>query len=502
MRTLIRVSLVVGALLWSYALCAQGLRFAVPTLPPTLGNPYGANGTPSSLMWSAVFDGLTRLDPDGRIAPALAVSWQMESPTMWRFDLRRDVWFGNGEPFDADAAVATLDWLRSPEGQRTVIGSEIRSVVAAEALNAHALLIHTEGPDAILPARLSSVMIVAPALWRALGADEFARAPVGTGPFRFDAWTDSGRSVRLQAQPDAWRAPRLPQLTLIGLPDSAVRVQALRSGEVDLAVVDIDDTDFLAARGFTMAHAPAMQVMALAFNTERERPTPVRDVRVRQALNLAIDREAIATILLRGLAVPAGQPASSGTHGHAPDVGPYPYDPERARALLAEAGYANGLSLEIQVAEGNMPAANQIYQVVVQYLARVGVEARVQVRPFSAWLRDYLAGTVSADIFGLPWNAGPYNDVIRPLEYYSCLKRRPFFCEPEVVPKIESANVETDPQRRLALLQSLAADMHALAPSLFIVEQIDLFAMHPDIQGLEIANRVPVYERIVRWPSR
>ena len=477
---------------------AETLRVAVPTLPPTLGNPYGANGTPSSLTWSALFDGLTRLDPDGRLAPALAVSWEMETPTQWRFELRPDVRFSNGEPLDAAAVVATLDWLRSEAGQRTVIGTEIRSVVAAEARGPATVVLRTEAPDAILPARLSSVMIVPPASWQTLGPDAFARTPSGTGPFRLEAWTDSGRSARLLAVPQAWRAPQLRELIVIGLPDSAVRVQALRSGEADLAVVDIDDTDFLVARGFLIAHAPAMQVMALAFNTERERPTAVQDVRVRQALNYAIDREAIAGILLRGLAEPAGQPASRGTHGYSPGVQPYAYDPDRARALLAEAGYGDGLSLQIQVAEGNMPAANQIYQVVVQYFARVGVQARVQVRPFSAWLRDYLAGSVSADIFGLPWNAGPYNDVIRPLEYYSCLKRRPFFCEPSVVPRIEAANVETDPERRLELLQSLAADMHELAPSLFIVEQIDLFAMRDDLEGVEIANRVPLYERIRR----
>lgn len=477
---------------------ADTLRVAVPTLPPTLGNPYGANGTPSSLTWSAIFDGLTRLDPEGRLAPALAESWEMEAPTRWRFDLRRGVRFSNGEAFDAAAVVATLDWLRSAEGQRTVIGTEIRTVIAAEVRDSHTVLLHTETPDAILPARLSSVMIVPPASWRLLGPDAFARAPVGTGPFRLEAWTDRGRSARLVAVSDSWRAPYLRELTIIGLPDSAVRVQALRSGEADLAVVDIDDTDFLVARGFSIVHAPAMQVMALAFNTERERPTPVQDIRVRQALNYAIDRDAIAGILLQGLAVPAGQPASRGTHGHSPAVQPYAYDPERARALLAEAGYAEGLSLEIQVAEGNMPAASQIYQVVVQYFARVGVRARVQVRPFSAWLRDYLAGSVSADIFGLPWNSGPYNDVIRPLEYYSCLKRRPFFCEPSVVPRIEAANVETDPVRRLELLQGLAADMHELAPSLFIVEQIDLFAARAEVVDVQIANRVPVYETIRR----
>ncbi len=476
----------------------ERLRVAVPTLPPTLGNPYGANGTPSSLTWSAIFDGLTRLGPDGLLQPALANEWVMEAPTRWRFALREDVRFSNGEPLDAEAVVATLEWLRSPEGQRTVIGTEIRSVIAAEARDRRTVVIHTDRPDAILPARLSSVMIVPPSLWRELGAEAFARQPVGTGPFRLVGWTDRGRSAQLAAVPDSWRAPVLKELVLLGLPDSAVRVQALRSGEVDLAVVDIDDTDFLVARGFAITHAPAMQVMALAFNTERERPTPVSDVRVRKALNLAIDREAIAGILLQGLAEPAGQPASRVTHGYAPEVPPYPYDPERARALLAEAGYAQGLVLEIQVAEGNMPAASQIYQVIVQYLARVGVQARVQVRPFAAWLRDYLAGSVSADLFGLPWNSGPYNDVIRPLEYYSCLKRRPFFCDPDIVPSIEAANVETDPERRLALLRELAADMHRLAPSLFVVEQIDLFAQDAALEGLEIANRVPMYERI-RW---
>lgn len=479
----------------------ERLRVAVPTMPPTLGNPYGANGTPSSLTWSAIFDGLTRLDPDGQLQPALAVHWSMETPTRWRFELRENVRFSNGERVDADAVVATIEWLRSPEGQRTVIGNEIRSVVRAEARDAGTVLIHTETPDAILPARLSSVMIVPPRRWAEVGPERFARAPVGTGPFQLVEWADRGRSARLVAVDDSWRAPRLEELVLVGLPDSAVRVQALRSREVDLAVVDIDDTDFLVARGFAIDHAPAMQVMALAFNTERERPTPVSDVRVRQALNLAIDREAIAGILLQGLAAPAGQPASRVTHGYAPDIAPYPYDPERARALLAEAGYPDGLTLEIQVAEGNMPAASQIYQVILQYLARIGVQARVQVRPFAAWLRDYLAGSVTADLFGLPWNSGPYNDVIRPLEYYSCLKRRPFFCEPEIVPRIEAANVETDPVRRLELLRELAADMHALAPSLFVIEQIDLFARDAGLQGVQIANRVPMYEYIHWQPA-
>jgi ABC-type transport system substrate-binding protein len=111
-------------------------------------------------------------------------------------------------------------------------------------------------------------------------------------------------------------------------------------------------------------------------------------------------------------------------------------------------------------------------------------------------LRDYLAGTLSADIFGLPWNAAPYNDVMRPIEYYSCAKRQPFFCEPEVMPLIEQAGAELDAARREQLLRQLAERLHMLAPSLFIVEQMDLFAARMGVEGLVISNRVPEYERL------
>jgi peptide/nickel transport system substrate-binding protein len=480
---------------------AAELRFGVSDLPRSMGNPYTENGTPSSYTWSALFDALTRLDGEGQLVPALATGWAPVSDDTWRFSLRPGVSFSNGEPFDARAVVATLRWLTSPEGRRTLIGNEVRGVVAVEAIDDHTVDVVTAVPDAILPQRLSAAMIVAPLAWAELGPEGFARQPAGTGPYVVADWDDARRRVRLEANPRSWRAPVLPVVHLMAMPDNAVRVQALRSREVDLTHVDIEDVDFLASRGFNIDHRPSMQVMALAFNTEREPPSPVRDRRVREALNLAVDRQAIAEVLLQGLVEPAGQPASRVTPGYNPAVPAYPYDPDRARALLAEAGYGEGLELRIEAVSGGIPGANQIFQVVVQDLRRVGVRASLQLRPFSAWVRDYLGGTMRGDLFGLPWNAAPYNDVLRPIEYYSCAQRRAFFCEPSVMPMIEAAGRELDPERRNLLMQELASVLHELAPSLFLVEQIVLYASSPAVTRLEIANRIPVYETLEMEPG-
>ncbi len=481
---------------WYAAAPADTLRFGVSNLPPTMGNPYGANGTPSSYTWAAMFDALTRLDAQGDLQPALATDWSLVDTDRWRFELRAGVHFDNGEPFDAEAVVAVFDWLRSSAGARTVIGNEVRHVARVEVVDTHTVDVITEAPDAILPQRLSAVFMVPPRAWAELGPDGFARAPSGTGPFRLERWSESDRRVHLVARDDGWRRPQLSGLEVIALPDQAVRVQALRSREIDLTMVDIEDVDFLRARGFHVRHSPSMQVMALAFNVERDPPSPVADPRVRRALNLAVNREAIAGILMQGLVEPSSQPASRVTVGHDPELAPFPHDPDAARALLAEAGHGEGLTLSIEVAGGGAPGASQIYQVVVQDLARVGVRARLRVRPFSAWLRDYLAGRLRADLFGLAWNAAPYNDVMRPMEYYSCAKRQPFYCDPELMPLLEAAQREMDPDRRAALLRELAREIRERVPALFLVEQIDLFAYRDGVAGFGVANRVPVYEQL------
>ena len=400
---------------------ADLLRVGIPALPPSWGDPYRADGTPSSHTWAAIFDGLTRLDEDGKIAPALATDWQTQDGLVWDFTLRAGVGFSNGAPFNAAAAAATFNYLISPAGKATVVGSRVRSIASVAVRGPLSLRITLREPDAIFHKRLPSVAIVEPNAWAA-GIARFAAQPVGTGPYRLVRFDKRKRHAVLEANPYAWRPPAIGRLRLIELTDEAVRQQALISGDVDLARVGLDDLDLLTARGVRTVTAPSMQVMSLALITE-DRDGPLDDVRVRQALNLAVDKSALSKALMRGLAQPAGQPGAPGTTGYDPGLAAYPYDPAAARALLMQAGYPDGFEMAIEVVTGSLPSDSLIYQSVARYLADVGVRVQLRSIPFPVFLRRYLTNDWQADAFGLSWNAAPFNDVQRPMENFSCLKR-------------------------------------------------------------------------------
>jgi peptide/nickel transport system substrate-binding protein len=486
------------ALLSAPLAAAEGerLRIGVNGLPVSLGNPYKGNGRPGSLVWSAIFDTLVVLDEQSRQRPSLATSWQAVTPTLWRFQLRPGVRFANGRPLDAAAAARTFNWLASEQGRSTVIGNELRAVESARATGPLTLDIITSRPDPILPKRLVAAYIVEPEHWARLGPDGFALAPIGSGPYRLQAWDQRRRRAELTANPHAWRTPQVPNLSIIELPDSAVRTQALLSRDVDLAQIEIEESDRLRARGYLVSHSPSMSVMSVAFINQRAAPGPLQDVRVRRALNMAVDREAIAEVLLRGLGVPAGQPAPRMSTGHDPAIRPYPYDPARARRLLAEAGYPQGFDLDIDIQVNAFPADALIYQAVAHDLRQVGVRPRLRIITLADYLRKLATNGWTGDAFAASWNNAPYNDATRAMESFSCRRARPFFCEPALAQELARVSAITDDTAREAAMQKLSRSFHDAAPALFLVEQFDLFAHHPSLTGLRMRNRVPVFEAL------
>jgi peptide/nickel transport system substrate-binding protein len=477
---------------------AVDLRFGAKGLPVSLGNPYAANGSPGTFVWSAMYDGLTRLDKDGAIAPALATAWKNVAPTAWQFTLRRGVAFSNGEPFTADAVVAALAWLRTLDGARTVVGNEIRGVTGAEAVDDATVIVRTARPDPILPARLSSVMIVAPAAWRELGPDAFARSPAGTGPFAVKDW-GGGAKATLAANPESWRRPKVDRLIVVNLPDNATRMQALLSGQVEIAGnVDVEDLDTLEAANMIAAVAPGMSTMSIAFRQEGGGHPALKDVRVRQAINYAVDKDTLNKALLRGLGPASGQPAARGVTGHNPDVRPYPFDLAKAKALMAEAGYGDGFPMRIDVMVDRSPADRAIFQSVAAALGKIGIAVELRTVTVGAWMDAYLSGAwdKETDAFILSFNAAPYNDVARPLEIYSCLRPNGFTCDRALTAKIVAANEEMEPAKRLNRLGELAQLFHDAAPALYLTELFDIFALSRKVEGFALANRVPVYETI------
>ena len=474
----------------------EHLRVGVNGLPVSLGNPFRGNGRPGSLVWSAIFDTLVKLDGQGQQVPSLATSWTPITPTLWRFQLRPGVRFANGRPFDAEAAARTFNWLASDAGRSTVIGNELRAVTKARATGPLILDVETSQPDPILPKRLVAAYMVEPDLWARLGPDGFALAPIGTGPFRLTAWDQRRRRAELIANPHACRPPHVQAMTIMELPDSAVRTQALLSRDVDLAQVEIEESDRLRARGYVVQASPSMSVMSVALINQRATPGPLQDVRVRRALNMAVDKQAIADVLLRGIGTPAGQPAPRMSTGHDPAIKPYPHDPARARKLLADAGYAKGFDLDIDIQINAFPADALIYQAVAHDLRQIGVRPRLRIITLADYLRKLATNGWTGDAFAASWNNAPYNDATRAMESFSCRRAKPFFCEPALGEELARVSAIANDAAREAAMQTLSRRFHEAAPALFLVEQFDLFAHHPRITEMRVQNRVPVFEDI------
>jgi peptide/nickel transport system substrate-binding protein len=472
------------------------LNVGVPSLPASLGNPFRGNGRPGSLLWLAIFDGLTALDESGELAPGLATSWEPQSPTVWRFHIRENVRYSNGRAFDAKSAAELFDWLSSDEGRRTLIGSEMRGVVAARAVAPLVLEIETSEPDPILPRKLVAVMMADAGALREKGVDGFSQQPVGTGAFQMVRWDQRRRQLTMVRNEASWRPSKLDEVRFIELPSAPARTQALLSGDIDLTLVDLEEIERLEARNFPVIYSPSMQVKAVTFNVEGSPPnSPLRDQRVRQALNYAVNKTAIARFMPEG-AVPSGQPAPSIAFGHDPQIQPYPYDPRRAKMLLAEAGHNQGFSVTMEVLAGAAPGDDLISQAIAEYWRAVGVETTLKVVTMPEYLRKYLQNSWSGEAFALSWNSFQYNDITRAMQDFSCLRPKPFFCDEEITEQIKEARQIFDEDERLQAYQAIARRFRDAAPSVFIVEHVDIFAHHPRLRNFQIRHRVPVYEAI------
>ena len=506
----LRLRIFISRLVWCLHICglivvgagaatATELRYGVRGLPMSLGNPYVADGPVADAVLSALFDGLTRLDSNGSPAPALAVSWENLTQTSWRFKLRRDVVFSNGEPFNADAVAATVSWLQSSEGARTIVARHARGIAQMEIEDAYTVVVHTVDPDAILPNRLSAVAIVAPAAWRRLGPEAFAATPAGTGAFANSDWEISSGRIALQANLDSWRAPKVDSLVIISLPDPGARAQALLSGRVHVASgLELENIEPLQAGGAFVTATPTMSVAAIALRQDEGRASPLKDIRVRQALNYAIDKTTLNTEVFRGLAAPAGQPAGRWTLGHNPNVRPYLHDPERAKALLFDAGIVASFGLRFDVVTGRTPGDAAMLEHVARQLQEIGIDAEMRSIPYGRWLESYASGIWPNDTDGflLPFDAMPINDVQSALEPYSCENPAPFYCDKDISAEISMATEEMDFTDRLKLLDNLAKKIHELAPAVFLTEQFDLFAISRQVSGFAVGRRVPIYEEI------
>lgn len=500
MKFLLRLAVIVFALVLAQGTSAQTLRVAVAAFPPTLGNPFTGASQPSAELWWSIYDGLTRLNWSGTAEPALALSWENTSPTKWVFKLRPDVTYHNGKAFTAQDVADILALIKRPDMMGFLIPNELSLVSGSRVIDDLTVEISTSQPDAILPKRLATLMIIDPELWDDIGVSGYTLAPVGTGPFRLKTFGRGNATAILEANPKSWRAPvGLTTVEYRLVADKTSRIQGLLSEQIDLVTgLHVDDVVVVENEGFNVLVKANPQVKSIALpNFLHGEDHPLHDAQVRRALNHAVDKDAIAKFIMFGFADVASQGVTAATTGFNPSLAPYAYDPDKARALMADAGYPNGFPLTIEVVTDSTTPDGLMYQKVAQDMEAVGVSVTLRSIPFSDYNRKYtMSEWGDADAFHLIWNNAAFQDPIRPIEYFSCIRARPFFCDPDLVPLIKSSSAEMDPARRDLLLQDIMARLYDLAPALWLTNAVYTTAYNDRIAQFESRPTGIVFESV------
>ena len=478
----------VGAMM-AGAADAQTLRIGLSSEPSAI-DPHYHNLGPNNAMRKHIFEGLIGQDENQRLKPELAVSWQALDDTTWEFRLREGVVFHDGSAFTAADVIWTLCRIPNVQDSPSSFTIYTRSIVAAEAKDPYTLILRTAKPHPLLPVEMSLIGIIpAPADAEDLAYDpegcDYADWPstedfnsgklaIGTGPYKLEEFVKGDRLVLVRNE-DYWGEKAAWERVIFRpITSAAPRVAALLAGDVDLIdnppVQDLPrlkaDPDIEVVSGLSN------RVIYLHFDHFQE-PTPgvqgtggknpFKDRRVREAVSKAINRAAIVERIMGGLAVPASQLVPPGMFGYNPELQVEPYDPERAKELLAEAGYPEGFELVLGTPNDRYINDEKIAQAVAQMLTRIGIRTTVDASTKSVFFRRRNNYEFSFYMAGWGSGTGEASSPLRALVATQDKAKgfggtnRGRYSNPELDRLLEQALSTVDDAKREALLQEAMA---------------------------------------------
>ena len=476
---------------------AEKIRLGATTPAVTRAHPYVlyvGGGVRSS-----VFDGLTQISLEGKLEPGLAVAWEMVMPTRWQFRLRDGVSFSNGAPFDADTVVTNIRYLMSDQGQQFAAARELRNVVSARKVDSATVEFETRKPDLIFARRLSTIMMVEPTAWESYGADRYASEPVGTGAFRVVSWGPGASQIMLEAFDGSWRkSEAVTSVEVTVIPDAAARFQALVSGRIDITTnMNPDTIDLAEQAGLKVFVHPRPIVLAIAFRTLNNQDSPLQDVRVREALNYAVNKEIMVETLFYRTTQAASQETNLSVTGYNPDLVPFDHNPQKAMSLLRSAGFPQGMRLVFAVFSGAVSGDTLIWQQMSQDLRDAGVDVELRILTFPEFSRRLASGDWDGfDGFSTVWSSINLFDALQTLERLTCRETAWVLCAPELAPAFDAARNASNESQRVAMLEDLAVKVRDLAPSLLLVENSDIVLMRKDIEGYTIRSNGMLFDRM------
>ncbi len=434
-----------------------------------------------------------------QIVPGLAESWTISKDGLrYTFKLRKGITFHDGTPFNAEAVKFSIERQILPEHPFNKLGKYpfanyfFGTVKAVEVIDPQTVEIVLKEARASFLAVLTAgaASIVSPTAVRKWGAD-YALHPVGTGPFKFVQW-DSGQKVVLEKNPSYWRFPvKLERVVFRSIVEDQARLTELLTGSLDLIVgVPPDFVGQLEKDArLTLLKQVGAHVWYLGINNQKK---PFEDKRVRQALNYAVNKEAIVRDVLKGTGAASAGPVLPGTWGAEPTIKPFAYDPARAKKLLAEAGYPNGFSTTLWTPESGsgMQSSVAMSTVIQSNLKAVGINVTLQTMEWGAFLAKLR--TKEQELFALSWMAGNEDPdmVMYPLlhstQWTPGGPNRALYKNPKFDDLLHQARISTDQAKRAELYREAQRILHDDPPWIFVDHEIQVAAHTKRVQGFKL----------------
>lgn len=428
-----------------------------------------------------IFDGLLFKNPDGSYSPALATSWKAVNPTTWRLELRHGVTFQNGEPFDANAVKFTIDRILDPT-VKSPIARGFSFISSVDVVDPYTIVIHTKTPQPLAEEYFAELLIVPPTYFQKVGAEAFAKAPIGTGPYEVVSWKRDD-ALTLKANPNYWRGPAaIKNVVFKPVPEALTRFSSLSAGQADL-ITQVPPSlvsSIRSAPGVRLETVDGDRVIYIGINETKGNPA-LKDARVRRALNLAVNRKGIVQGIFGGLATPTTAMLTSIDFGYNPNLKPYPYDPAKAKQLLAEAGYAHGLKLTLGTPNGRYVNDVQVAQAVASQLEAVGITVNLQVREYGAYVGALFSGK-APDLYLIGWGNAPFDaDYI----YYNVLRSNQllsYFHDPVLDGYLDTGHDTVDRAGRKAAYLKATQRIYDQAPVIDLYKQQDAYGVSDRLQ--------------------
>lgn len=447
--------------------------------PPTTMDPQFYNFTPNINVAGHVFETLVKMDSYGKPVPALAESWKLLDATTWEFKLRKGVKFHDGSELTAEDVLWSLERPAGIVGSQGKFDIYTRKIAAKSAPDPYTVRLVTATPYPLLPQDLFNIFIVSKKATQKIKSEDFAsgKGMIGTGPFKFVKFVRDDR-VELERNDSYWGQPAAwSKVTLRFLPDDKARLAALQSGEVQ-AIENVPSSDVGHIRedsAFTFFSRISARLIFIYLDVARDKSpfvtdgkgaplarNPLQDVRVRQALSMAIDRDAIKSGIMEGLSEPAGNLVPFRFTGFSPNLKPVKLDLDGAKKLLAEAGYPNGFGLTLHTPNNRYVNDQKVAQAVAQMWTKLGVVTKVEALPMSEYSHHAAKKEYSAGLLGWLAQTGEVSSPLRAL--LACENQKEGlgafndgkYCNSKVDEDLRGALGKMDEKARVALLQKAA----------------------------------------------